>query len=191
MPERISSLSHACAPRVVGPVGEAGPGIRLGERRIGSLWQVSAWPDRMDAAGKAAAAAATCRTAPKPGGSATGKTATLMRVEPLKWWLLSEDEAPRPALDPHDGTLLDLSHARTAIRIEGSQADALMARLLPLDLRPAVFPEGAVASSGLHHVGVTVLARSGGFDLFVPQSFALSLFEHITHIAAQFGVEIT
>ncbi|MBK0399977.1 sarcosine oxidase subunit gamma [Limibaculum sp. M0105] len=190
MPERISSLARARAPRVVGPVGKDGPGIRLSERAVTSLWQISAWPDRLAAAGAAAARAADCKSAPEPGRSSAGKAATLMRVEPLKWWLVSDQELARPNLDLQDGTVLDLSHARTPIRIEGPAAVELMARLLPLDLRPAVFPQGAVASSGLHHVGVTVLARAEGFDLFAPQSFALSLFEHITHVAAQFGVEI-
>ncbi|MDT8345179.1 MAG: hypothetical protein RQ752_12210 [Thermohalobaculum sp.] len=190
MPERVSSLARALAPRTIGPVGEHGPGVRLSERGIASLWQVAAWPDRLDAAGLAAAAAAGAGIAPGPGRSVTGTAATLMRVEPLKWWLLAGHDLPRPALDAGVGTVLDLSHARTAIRIEGARAVDLMARLLPVDLRPAAFPDGAVASSGLHHVGVTVLARAGGFDLFVPQSFACSLFEHITAIAAQFGVEI-
>lgn len=190
MPERVSSLARALAPRIIGPVGEGGPAIRLSERGIASLWQVSAWPDRLEQAGRAVARAAGTAAAPGPGTAAFGSAATLLRVEPLKWWLVAGTEIARPALDAADGTLLDLSHARTAIRIEGARAVDVMARLLPIDLRPEAFPEGAVASSGLHHVGVTVLARGGGFDMFVPQTFALSLFEHVTHIAAQFGVEI-
>lgn len=190
MPERVSSLARALAPRIIGPVGEHGPGIRLSERPVAGLLQVAAWPDRLAEAGRAAAAAAGAADAPGPGAAVFGTAATLMRVEPLKWWLVAAADLPRPALDRADGTLLELSHARTAIRIDGARAVELMARLLPVDLRPAAFPDGAVASSGLHHVGVTVLARGGGFDLFVPQTFALSLFEHVTDIAAQFGVEI-
>jgi heterotetrameric sarcosine oxidase gamma subunit len=104
--------------------------------------------------------------------------------------IVAERDLARPALDPACGTVLDLSHARTVIRVEGADAADLMARLLPIDMRPVSFPEGSVATAGLHHVGVTVLAREGGFDLLVPQTFARSLFEHVVEIAAQFGVAI-
>jgi sarcosine oxidase gamma subunit len=65
-----------------------------------------------------------------------------------------------------------------------------MARMVPLDLRPATFPEGAVASTGLHHLGVTIVARNGGFDFLVLRSFGLAVWETLIDSAAQFGAEI-
>jgi sarcosine oxidase subunit gamma len=187
MAEPVSALEGCLAPRSHGP---GTPGIAFGERRIGALWQVAAWPDRLAEAGNAAAGAAGVATPPGPGQSAAGASAAILRVEPLKWWVLADAALPRPEIAPGDGTVLDLGHARTAIRIEGAALPELMARLVPLDLRPGRFPDGSVASTGLHHVGVTLLARAGGVDLFVPRSFARSLFEHVAEIAAQFGVEI-
>jgi len=189
MVERVSSLEGFNAPRETGRIGESGPGVTLSERRIGSLWQIAAWPDRLAAAGEAAANAAGVAAAPGPGQSDSG-TATLIRTEPLKFWLASDDPLPRPDISAEDGTVLDQSHARTVIRVTGPHALDLMARAVPVDLRPVAFPEGAVASTGLHHVGVTILARGGGYDIFTPRSFALSLWEHLIEIAAQFGVEI-
>ena len=131
-------------------------------------------------------AVSTC----SPGLSATGKGGTLLRAEPLKWLLAGEDEIARPALEAADGTVLDLSHARTVIHVSGAAALDLMARMVPLDLRPAAFPEGSVANTGLHHVGVTIAVRDGGFDIYVLRSFGLAVWEILVLSAAQFGAEI-
>ncbi|HUF87131.1 MAG TPA: sarcosine oxidase subunit gamma family protein [Thermohalobaculum sp.] len=190
MPERASPLEGHDAPRRFGPTGPDGPGVRLSERRLASVWLIAAWPDRLAAAGAAAAKAAGVEAAPGPGASATGEGGTLMRVEPLKWLLIGEAETARPGLDPADGTVLELGHARTVLHVAGPRAVELMARLVPLDLRPAKFPEGAVAGTVLHHVGVTILARDGGFDLLVLRSFGLAVWETLIDTAAQFGAEI-
>ena len=190
MVERASALEGHSAPRQFGLIGPDGPGIRLSERSLTSLWLIAAWPERLAATGAAAAKAAGVDAAPGPGASVTGKGGSLLRIEALKWLLASADEIARPALDAADGTVLELSHARTVIHVSGQGALDLMARMVPLDLRPAAFPEGSVANTGLHHVGVTILARDGGFDIFVLRSFGLSVWEIMVESAAQFGAEI-
>jgi heterotetrameric sarcosine oxidase gamma subunit len=190
MVERASSLAGHNAPRQFGLIGASGPGIRLGERTLASLWLIAAWPERLAETGAAAAAAAGVDAAPGPGTCLTGKGGTLLRAEPLKWLLAGEDEIARPALDAADGTVLDLDHARTVIHVSGANALDLMARMVPLDLRPAAFPEGSVTNTGLHHVGVTIAARDGGFDIFVLRSFGLAVWEMLVLSAAQFGAEI-
>jgi heterotetrameric sarcosine oxidase gamma subunit len=190
MVERTSALEGHNTPRQFGPIGQDGPGIRLHERAISSLWLIAAWPERLAQAGAAAAQAAGVDTAPGPGLSATGPNGTLLRAEPLKWLLVGEGEIAQPALDATDGTVLELSHARTVIHVAGPSAVDLMARMVSLDLRPAVFTDGSVASTGLHHVGVTILARDGGFDIFVLRSYGLAIWETLIESAAQFGAEI-
>ena len=191
MAERTSALAGHDAPRRFGLIGPGGPGVRLTERRLASLWLVAGWPDRLGAAGAVAAEAAGVSAAPGPGASATGPGGTLMRVEPLKWLLASEEETARPELASADGTVLELGHARTAIHVSGPRARDLMARMVPLDLRPDRFPEGSVAGTVMHHVAVTVLARDDGFDILSLRSHALSLWETLLGSASQFGVEIT
>jgi len=190
MVERASALEGYNAPRKFGLVGAGGPGIRLSERSVRSVWLISAWPDRLAEAGAAAAEATGVAKAPGPGESVTGKGGTLMRTEALKWLLVSEAEMPRLAMDEADGTVLDLGHARTVIHVVGPRAADLMARMVPLDLRRAKFPEGSVASTVLHHLGVTILARADGYDIFVLRSFGLAVWEHLVDAAAQFGVEV-
>ncbi len=190
MVERVSALAGHLGPRRFGMVGEAGPGVRLSEAPIGSLWQVSAWPGRLAEAGRAAAEAAGAAEAPAPGRSAEGPRGRVVRTEALKWWVLSESPIEAPALSPEDGTLLDLSHARTRIRVEGPAARDLLARMVAIDLRLRSFGEGAVAVTGAHGVGLLLLARAEGIDVHVLRSFALAVWEDMAEIAAQFGAEI-
>ena len=191
MLEPVSALAGETTPRAFGP------DLALAERRIGPVWQLAAWPDRLPKAAAAVAAAAGVKTAPGPlravdGGGKGASGARLLRVEPLKWWLVTEASSPPDTPDAPDmggaGAVLDLSHSWTVIRVEGARAPDLMARAAPLDLRPRAFPEGSVATSAIHHVSVTVDARAGGFDLYCPRGFALSLWEHLCEIAEQFAV---
>jgi sarcosine oxidase subunit gamma len=190
MVERASALEGHDAPRQFGLVGSGGPGIVLSERHLASAWLVAAWPRRLAATGATLALAAGVAAAPGAGMSATGPGGTLLRTEPLKWLLISEHEITDPALDAADGTVLELGHARTVIHVTGPKVLDLMARMVPLDLRLASFPEGSITNTALHHLGVTILARGGGFDILVLRSFGLAVWQTLIESAAQFGGEI-
>lgn len=180
MVERFSALAGEAMPR------SFGPDLTLSERRLGAIWQLAAWPDRLGEVAAAAATAASVTTAPGP-LKAIGGSPRLLRTEPLKWLLVAEEEIATPELG-EGGTVIDLSHARTVIRVEGDLKADLMARLMPLDLRPNAFPDGSIATSGVHHVAVTVDARDGGFDLYCFRSFGRAMWEHLIETAEQFAV---
>ena len=59
------------------------------------------------------------------------------------------------------------------MRIQGPGAEDVLARLVPLDLRFAAFPEGAVARSGLNHMPMLLLREAGeAFQIMVFRSMA-------------------
>ncbi|MEM7506066.1 MAG: hypothetical protein AAF415_04915 [Pseudomonadota bacterium] len=180
MVERISALAGQQIPH------SFGTNLTLSERRVAHIWQLTAWPDRLPDLAKIAAKAAGVKKAPGPLQSAFG-TASLLRTEPLRWLMVSETELEPLALGAA-GTLLDLSHARTVIRIEGIEMPALMARQVPLDLRPSAFPDGSVATTSLDHVAVTLHGREGGIDLYCMRSFGLAVWEHLIESAGQFAL---
>ncbi|PID46455.1 MAG: sarcosine oxidase subunit gamma [Proteobacteria bacterium] len=171
-----------------GHFGAEETGVTLSEVKELRLQQIATWPETMAAVSAKAIEAAGCDDAPTPCQSCRGSHASLLRIEPLKWWLLGDAELPTLASD--EGVVLDLSHSRTAIRIEGECAADLLNRHLPLDLREASFGDGAVALTAFHHVGVTLLRHQDGYDLFVPRGFAVSLWEMLLASAEQFGVEV-
>ncbi len=185
MAERLSALAGHAEPRRFGTPDQIG--VTLSELPGLVLHQAACWPETIAAVGGQIAKAVGVDAAPGPGRASSGPNGTLLRIEPLKWWIL---DTPAPALVPEEGTVLDLSHSRTRIRLSGPEAAALLNRHLPLDLRPDRFPPGSVGSSAIHHVGITVWHSDVGYDLFLPRSFALSLWEELLESAAQFGAEI-
>lgn len=188
MADRLSALHDLL---VTGQSGVSGPaGVRLTEIRARTVTQFAAWSGTVAQVGAEAAKAAGVQTAPGPGQAATGANGTLLRVEPLKWWLISETEQP-VMLSDELGATLDVSQSRSWLRAGGPQSARLLNHVLPIDLSERAFPERSVASTAFHHVGVTLWRDAQDFNLFLPRSFAASLCEILIETARQYGLEIT
>lgn len=167
------------------------PGVSIKDVPVVSMVQFSAWPDTVSEFAKIVSRSSGLRSVPAPGQIKSGKSGSLLRVEPLKWWFLSDNTAPSLKPVSSDiGVVLDLSSSRNWLKVFGPEAATLLSHFLPLDFRTASFPENHVASTGFHHIGVTVWRDGDGFNLLLPRSFALSLWEMIEASARQYGLEV-
>jgi heterotetrameric sarcosine oxidase gamma subunit len=188
MVDRTSALAAHYRPGKTGILDEDGnAGVILEDVKNLILHQVAAWPESLAEVGTMAAKSAGCKSAPGPCKAESSKSASILRIEPLKWWIY-ESEAPE--LDAEQGATIDISHSRTHIRITGSSACDFLNRFLPIDLREDSFPVGSVASSVIHHVGITLWRSDKGYEMFIPRGFAESLWEGFVESATQFGLEI-
>ncbi len=108
---------------------------------------------------------------PAPGRSVTSGTAAILWTGMDQAFLLGADPDALEGL----AALSDQSDGWARIRLKGPGSAAVLARLVPLDLRPAAFAEGQVARSGLNHM-MMILLRSGAesFDIMVFRSMAAS-----------------
>lgn len=187
MAKRVSALAGVIHPGHFGVAGETGVTLSVVADLI--LWQIAAWPETATKLAGRFSEQIGASAPPDPCRAVTGadRTVVLARIEPLKWWLIG---ARADALDAELGAVLDLSHSRTRIRIDGPAARVLLNRHLPLDLREPACPVGAVASTAFHHVGVTLWRSETGYELFLPRGFARSLWEMLLQSAVQFGVEV-
>ena len=84
------------------PVGRFGldegeVGVRLQDVKDLQLYQVGTWPDLLGDVGRLLSNHVGADTPPKPCRSVRGTSGTLLRVEPLKWWLL---EGTPPSITP-------------------------------------------------------------------------------------------
>ncbi|MEC9432642.1 MAG: hypothetical protein VYD87_07030 [Pseudomonadota bacterium] len=164
--------------------------LRIDLLPAGALWEAEVWrgPD----------GARLCKAfeapAPAPGEwveAASG--ARLWRRAPLVWrvWTGADPAAPPPAplaeLDAEAGAAAEIGAGLARLRIAGDwqAVAALLARLVPLDLRPAAFPEGAVAVTGWRHVPLTLLREPGAAALLVPLSLAPALETQARRVAAR------
>ena len=185
---RESALAGHYNPGKFGNLGaDDSPGVVLRDMADLVLHQVAAWPDSIDRVGKTIAAKVGVSSAPEPCTATSSESVAMLRVEPLKWWLFGVEA---PQLKVEQGVTLDLSHSRTHIRISGPDATVFLNRFLPLDLRQDSFPVNTVASSVIHHVGVTLWRSADGYEMFIPRGFALTLWEGFVEVAAQFGLEV-
>lgn len=97
----------------------------------------------------------------------------------LAWSGLDEALALGPPVGAIEGAaVIDQSDAWAPMKLAGAAADVL-ARLCPVDLRPAAFPPGSAARTGLGHVAVLLLAEDDGVLILVPRSMAAHAVEEI------------
>lgn len=72
--------------------------------------------------------------------------------------------------------VLDLSHSRICVRLNGPGAASLLSRVVALDLSEVGFPVGTFAQTAIHHVSVLIdRYRDDEFNVLIPTTFGQSL----------------
>lgn len=102
------------------------------------------------------------RVAAAPGGGA------LIWAGLDRWLLRGPAEARLEGI----AAAIDQSDGWVGLALGGAAAREALARLVPLDLAAAAFPEGSAARTGLRHVPCLLLAVAEGFEILVPRSYA-------------------
>lgn len=175
--------------------------VRLRAERLASVTLISTWMGGTQslcaALGQVLAASdlfplptATGQTAPCPLG-------LLLRTGPHEFMLIGSGAvdvaaALKALITPDIGAVLDLSHARCRVHIEGPQAVATLGKLFALDFRDAAFAVGQLKLSGHHHVPCS-LHRLGAdsFDLYLLSTYAHGQLESLQDAALEYGVALT
>jgi sarcosine oxidase subunit gamma len=193
-----SPLEHAL---VAGAYGarDVAPGISLTEVRNFDLVQVMA--RRGEEREMADVAKARFgMAAPDVSKAVQTADASLIWSGPDQFLVLSK--GGKHAMDPlsqafsQSASLSDQSHARALIIVSGAKARAMLAKLLSIDLHPAVFPIDAAAATSIDHTSVNLWRgndRPDGqavFNLLVFATFAESLWHTMLDAAAEYGVDI-
>lgn len=114
---------------------------------------------------------------------------------PDQWFAVSDAPIPNADLDTLTDALadtahvIDQSHGRVRIAIEGVHAAAALAKGVGVDLHPDAFPIGRAAAMQCGHVSVH-LSRTGEtrFELIVLRGYALTLWESLIEMSLEFGV---
>jgi methylglutamate dehydrogenase subunit D len=169
----------------VSPLAECQPVSGLSHRPCATLQQYHAWPDRYADMARMLAAHCGAANAPLPGKAVHGTTGSLLRVHPQRLWFVADraDAQPDLQLAPDMGAMLELSHARTAIRVTADAAVPLLSRFIAIDLRPDRFAVDDVAVTPLHRVSAVLWRRADGIDIMAPRSFARSIWELLAETA--------
>lgn len=115
---------------------------------------------------------------PPPGQSSATKTARLLWTGPGQYFRIA-DAPPDEALSGC-AAVTDVSDGWVMFRLSGPGTEATLARLVPVDLRPAAFATGSVVRSLLGHVPVILLRGTDAIELLVMRSYAVTAVHDIT-----------
>jgi heterotetrameric sarcosine oxidase gamma subunit len=99
---------------------------------------------------------------------------TVLDIAPRRYWLI-DGQAPAEG----GFAVTDLSHGYQCLRLSGADRFEVLAGGLPIDIDPVSFPVGAVATSAIETITVTVHNRGDAFDIYCNRSYAGSLAEWI------------
>jgi heterotetrameric sarcosine oxidase gamma subunit len=194
MVERESPVGGSYRPGSHGNLA-AGPGFRLMELKPGSVVEVVAWPGAEDTALAAIQAVTGLSLAAAPGSGANGKAISAYGFAPRKWLVVAQAEDVGAQLDAamtgDVGTVTDLSHGRTVIRVSGARVEWVLSKLFAIDFAPTAFPVTAGRSTA-HHDVFAQIQRTGDqqFDIVVFRSFARSFWKTLCHLAEEVGYEV-
>jgi methylglutamate dehydrogenase subunit D len=181
MSDRASPLGAEFKPGQFGNLAN-GVGVMLSEPQYGFLGELAAFHASMGTVAKLAGAAAD-----SPGAIAFAIAAN-------RWFLAGQEgmlATVRAKLVPADGSLTDLSHGRTCMRISGPKAEWVLSKLYAIDFSQAAFSAGTGLST-THHSIFTQIYRHDEetFDLFVFRSLARSFWHTLRRAAEETGYEV-
>ena len=176
-------------------------GVRLTVSTLHSVIQLATWPTGVQAWQSTLASALGQPVPQKTGDTQLTKLGLALRVGPEELMLVSDDATQPPSHEsvaklrgfvrPDIGSVLDLSHARCRIRIEGERCVDTLSKLLALDFREDAFPVGRVLLSSHHHVPCALHRKgSTGFDAYVFTTYAREMLETIADAALEYGLAV-
>lgn len=194
MVEQLSPLAPIWQPGPHGNVAN-GMGAVLSEVQWGSIVQAVAWPRQENALLAAVTRATGLNLTPGPGAGATERTISAFSFAPRGYLIVDEAEnlgGRLAAAIPIDvGTVTDLSHARTAIRVSGPKAEWVLSKLFAVDLGITKLPLADGISTNHHDVFAQIQRTAADqFDIYVFQSFARSFWHTLCRAAEETGYDI-
>ncbi|TJW46700.1 MAG: sarcosine oxidase subunit gamma family protein [Mesorhizobium sp.] len=194
LPEHLSPLEPALHPGSHGNF-EHGVDVILSETKPGSILQLAAWPGKEKQLISGIRTVTGLTLPDGAGGGSTNGVRSVFGFAPGKFTVVDEAEglalAFADVVTPAIGTLTDLSHGRTAIRIAGPKAEWVLAKFFAIDFALPAFPLGAGRSTN-HHDIFAQIQRTGAdqFDIYVFRSFARSFWKALCHASEEVGYEV-
>jgi len=170
-------------------------GVVLSETAPGSIVQVAGWADTEAKVRDAISKTVKLNIGSEPGAGAVAGNCAAFGIAPGRFLAVSDEEGLaerlQSAIPASVGSVTDLSHGRTAIRIEGEKVEWVLAKFFAVDFSLARFPVGHGVSTNHHDVFAQIQRRADQcFELYVFRSFARSFWNALCHGAEEIGYEV-
>ena len=151
------------------------------------MTQISTWTESFNEVQKEILNKYNLKNIPLSNQISSNDKCYLLRIEPLKWWLIQKEYQQ---FEIDKTAILDLSHSRTHIKVSGDKTTEFLKRFFPIDLNKDRFKVNSLASTSFHHVSITLWRSNNYYEMLIPRAFALSIWEILLEGASQFGYEI-
>ncbi len=193
----MSALAGIAVPGRHGAQGGA-PGVTIAERAGLGLATVAARKGHGEAL-KQAVAKAYGVDLPDGSHVVQGPLVGFVGYGPGQWLAVSEplggEALARELAQTLKGlaSISDQSGGRTVLRVGGPRARDVLAKGLPIDLDPRVFPLGSAATSTISLMGVQLwqIDDTRSYDIAIFRSVSASFWRWLTASAGEFGYEVT
>lgn len=154
--------------------------VALTEDAVGPVTSIAPFAGKTDEVGKVLVDAVGCGF-PAPNRAENGKGAQVLWAGRGRALLIG---VPAPEGLSGLAAVTDQSDASVWVTVRGARAEAVLARLVPLDLRVAGFPQGATARSFVNHMTAQI-TRTGAeaFQIACFRSMAATLVHELTEAA--------
>ena len=166
-----------------------GAQLTLNERFPLAIADVCAWPGADTTTANAIRrATGLALTVTK---DAVGETSQAFQHAPGRWTVIATDPAQPETLTKavgDTGTVVDLSHGRTVLRIDGDQSRRVLSKLFALDFKSETFPlEKGLATK--HHEIFAQIQRvdDNAFDVVVFRSYARAFWHALRRASEEVG----
>lgn len=118
---------------------------------------------------------------------------SLRAISPGQWVLVGDEPLSATsladmarALKPH-GDVVNQSHGRIRISIEGTKAASVLAKGTAADLSPDIFSVADATTTLFGHIPIHIARVSqDGFEIMVLRSFAQSLWDELADLCREF-----
>jgi len=191
----VEQLSPLAPVLISGRHGEGTIDVSLAEVAPGSIVQLAAWRGQESALIAIIRDAAGLALPDGAGGGVATQTKAAFGFAPGKFLLSDQEDGLAgtlvKAVASQTGTVTDLSHGRTVLRVSGPKAEWVLAKFFAIDFSLPAFPLGAGLST-VHHDIFVQIQRTGAdqFDIYVFRSFARSFWTSLCHASEEVGYEV-
>jgi heterotetrameric sarcosine oxidase gamma subunit len=119
-------------------------------------------------------------------------------ARPGEWLVLAAAGGRAPGLAVPDGselvTVVDLTHGRALIRLTGTRADAVLAKLCGVNLADRAMPDGSALGTSVARVATDIVRNDAAgvrsYLLHCERSSGQHLFDSVLDAGREFGIEI-
>lgn len=154
-----------------------GIGVQLSERRMLAIADVAAWPGGS-----------------KKASNAISAYECYYEHAPHRWTVINDDPNMPVNLAKKlgdAGTVVDLSHGRTVLRVSGSKAQWVLPKLFAIDFSETAFPPASGLATQHHEISAQIYrVDQTTFDIIVFRSYARAFWHTLTRASEEVGYEV-